>query len=102
MRNLIDDPRHLETKTALRKALFEHMANADGKHVVPFTERFSRGAVRRHREGPAAAPFPDQWLVEPNRLDRFNDLLEDTPAKLKAEQEGRIYFPAMDDTRSQR
>lgn len=102
MRNLIDDPRHLQTKTALRKALFEHLANADGKHVVPFTERFSRGAVRRHREGPAAAPFPDQWLVEPNRLDRFNDLLADTPAKLKAEQEGRIYFPAADDTRSQR
>ncbi|WP_339545861.1 sulfatase family protein [Pseudomonas sp. RA_35y_Pfl2_P32] len=102
MHNLIDEPRYLETKTALRKALFEQMANADGKHVVPFTERYSRGAVRRHREGPGAAPFPDQWLVEPNRLDRFNDQLADTPAKLKAEQEGRIYFPDADDTRSQR
>jgi arylsulfatase A-like enzyme len=94
MHNLIDDPARLETKITLRKALFDQLADANGRHGVPFTERFSRGVVRRAREGTGAAPFPDDWLVEPNRPDRFDDMFPDSEAKLKAQREGRPVFPA--------
>jgi arylsulfatase A-like enzyme len=93
MHNLIDDPSRLHTKITLRKALFEQLADAHGRHAVPFTERFSRGVVRRDREGTGAAPFPDDWLVEPNRPDRFDDMFPDSEAKLKAEREGRPVLP---------
>jgi hypothetical protein len=94
MHNLIDDPSRLQAKIALRKALFDQLADARGRHAVPFTERFSRGVVRRDREGTGAAPFPDGWLVEPNRPDRFDDMFPDSEAKLKAEQEGRPLVPS--------
>jgi hypothetical protein len=87
MHNLIDDPSHLQAKIALRKALFSQLADARGQRAVPFTERSSRGVVRRGRAGTGAAPFPDAWLVEPNRPDRFNDMLPDSEAKAKAERE---------------
>ena len=93
MNNLIDDPSRLRAKTALRKAVFDQLADARGQHAVPFTERFSRGVVRRDRQGSGASPFPDRWLVEPNRPDRFNDMLPDNEAKLEAEREGRSVLP---------
>jgi arylsulfatase A-like enzyme len=93
MHNLIEDPAQLETKVALRKALFDQLADAHGRHAVPYTERTSRGVVRRDRDGSGAAPFPDEWLVEPNRADRFDDMFPDSEAKLKAQQEGRPFFP---------
>ncbi len=93
MHNLIDDPSRLPTKIALRKALFQQLADTQGRHAVPFTERFSRGVVRRDRDGTGAAPFPDDWLVEPNRPDRYDDMFPDSEAKLKAQREGRPVFP---------
>jgi hypothetical protein len=89
----------LQTKIALRKALFEQLADSSGRHAVPFTERFSRGVVRRDREGTGAAPFPDDWLVEPNRPDRYDDMLPDSEAKLKAQREGRPLIPVPETTR---
>jgi arylsulfatase A-like enzyme len=79
MRNLIDDPAHLGAKVALRKALFTELANSEGRRAIPFTERTSRGVVRRDRNGTGAAPFPEAWLVEPNRPDKYNDMLPDKP-----------------------
>jgi arylsulfatase A-like enzyme len=99
MHNLIEDPSMLQTKIALRKALFEQLADSSGRHAVPFTERFSRGVVRRDREGTGAAPFPDDWLVEPNRPDRYDDMLPDSEAKLKAQREGRPLIPVPETTR---
>jgi arylsulfatase A-like enzyme len=93
MHNLIDDPSYLQTKIALRKALFEQLANRQGEHTVPFTERTSRGVVRRDRSGTGASPFPDDWLVEPNRKDRYDDMFPDSEAKLKAQREGRPVLP---------
>jgi arylsulfatase A-like enzyme len=57
MHNLADDPAHLADKIALRKALFQQLANRQGKHAIPFTERQSIGAVRRNVSGTGAAPF---------------------------------------------
>lgn len=93
MVNRIDDPAYLDQKIELRKALFEQLANNAGRHDIPFTERTSRGIVRRNQAGPGAAEFPTQWRVEPNRADRLNDMLPDSREKLKAESEGRPYLP---------
>jgi arylsulfatase A-like enzyme len=98
MHNVIDDPSYLQTKITLRKALFDQLADVQGRYAVPFTERFSRGVVRRDREGTGAAPFPKDWLVEPNRPDKFNDMFPDSEAKLKAEREGKSLLPSIPNT----
>jgi arylsulfatase A-like enzyme len=69
MRNLAEDPAHLKDKIELRRALYQQMANAKGQHAIPYTQRLSIGAVRRNRNGTGPAPFPEEWLVEPNRVD---------------------------------
>jgi arylsulfatase A-like enzyme len=94
MNNLIDDPAYVQTKIDLRKALYEQLANKDGKHIIPYTQRLSIGAVRRGREGTGAAAFPEAWRVEPNRADRFDDIIPDSPMKEKARQAGRPLLPS--------
>ncbi len=94
MHNLIDDPAYFSQKVELRKALYQHLADRNGRHVIPYGMRQSRGSVRRDVNGTGAAPFPQQWLVGPNRPDRFDDIIPDNPAKQKAEQEGRPFVPA--------
>lgn len=93
MHNLIDDPDYLETKIELREALYEQLADRDGRHVIPYNMRRSRGSVRRDETGTGAAPFPDRWLVEPNREDRLDDILPDSLAKQRAHEEGRAFVP---------
>ena len=93
MNNLISDPARLQTKMELRHSLFSALANRQGRHVVPFTERLSSGVVYRDKEGTAAAPFPPEWLKSPNAVDRMNGLFPDSPAKQEAEKAGRPYFP---------
>jgi len=94
MRNLIDDPAHLMDKIALRSALFAQLANKRGKHAIPYTARQSIGAVRRNKAGTGPAPFPDEWLVEPNREDRIDDILPDSKAKQDAHDQGRPFMPS--------
>jgi len=98
MHNLADDPSHLADKIALRKALFQQLANRQGKHAIPFTDRQSIGAVRRNVSGTGASPFPQEWLVEPNRVDRLDDILPDSPAKQAAHQAGKpfVNMPTVD------
>ncbi|OAN56597.1 sulfatase family protein [Sphingobium sp. TCM1] len=93
MHNLIDDPRWLDTKITLRKALFDQMANSKGEHVVPYTRKTSSGLVHRSIKGPRAADFPAQWYVEPNLPTKMNDLFADSPAKAKADAAGKSYHP---------
>ncbi len=91
--NLINDPAYLERKIELRKALFAQLADREGRHTIPYGQRLAIGSVRRSRTGPGAAPFPEEWLVEPNRADRLDDILPDSPAKQKAKAEGRPFMP---------
>src|SRR4030095_8525993 len=67
MRNLIDDPAYLQTKIELRKSLHRALANNQGAHVVPFTERYSAGVHNRNVHGSRAADFPESWYTEPNQ-----------------------------------
>lgn len=94
MNNLSDDPAYLQTKMDLRQRLYTSLANRDGKHVVPFTQRLSSGAVYRDKSGPGAAPFPPEWLRSPNATDRMYGIFPDSPAKLEARQAGKPYFPS--------
>ena len=87
-------PEYLTQKIELRRGLFQALANRSGKHVVPFTERMSSGAVYRDKDGPGAAPFPPEWLKAPNDVSRMNGLFPDTPEKLEAERAGRPYRPS--------
>jgi arylsulfatase A-like enzyme len=94
MHNLVDDPAYLETKVTLRKALFDQLADAKGRHAVPYTEKTSQGLVQRDVGGTRAADFPPQWYVAPNQPNRMNDLFPDSPAKVDADRQGKPYRPA--------
>jgi N-acetylglucosamine-6-sulfatase len=68
MHNLIDNPEYLAVKIKLRKALFERLA-VDGEHAVPYTKKWSSGAVFRQADRSKAAEFPDHWLRKGNEKD---------------------------------
>ncbi|AOH85238.1 acetylglucosamine-6-sulfatase [Sphingomonas panacis] len=93
MHNLVNDPEYLADKIALRQAMYEQLADRSGHHVIPYTQRLSIGSVRRNRDGTGAAPFPQDWLVEPNRLDRLDDILPDSLAKAAAHASGQALRP---------
>lgn len=94
MNNLIDDPALLDARIELRSALFEQLADRDGRHIIPYTQRMARGIVRRGEGGTRAGDFPAGWYVEPNRLDRLDDLVRDSQAKAEAHAQGRAMLPA--------
>jgi hypothetical protein len=50
----------------------------------------------RDRNGPKAASFPEQWLVEPNRADKYHGLFPDTELKRRRIEEGKVYSPYME------
>ena len=91
--NLINDPAYFQAKLDLRKALYAQLADRQGRHSIPYSQRQAIGSVRRLRTGPGAAQFSNEWLVEPNRPDRLDDILADSPAKAKAKTEGRPFMP---------
>lgn len=93
MHNLVNDAAYLDHKIALRDALYKQLADRNGRHVIPYGERQSIGAVRRLRGGTGAAPFPDEWLIAPNPTDRFDGILPDSPAKAKAHATGSALIP---------
>ncbi|QJR82734.1 sulfatase [Alteromonas pelagimontana] len=95
--NLIRDPKYAEKLLPLRKALYASLRPADGsKPAVPFNARLAEGMNLRKRDGLKAAPFPDWWLVEPNRKDIFMGLFPDTPLKIEKQRKGEMYFPFME------
>ena len=94
MHNLIDDPAWFDKKQELRAALHQQLADRNGRHVIPYTQRLSRGSVRRNAAGTGAAAFPESWLVEPNRLDRLDDVVPDSKAKEAAHAKGQPFVPS--------
>ncbi|NBC35067.1 sulfatase-like hydrolase/transferase [Novosphingobium sp. FSY-8] len=94
MHNLADDPAHVQDKVTLRRALYQQMANNRGQHMIPYSQRLSIGAVRRMQGGTGPAPFPAEWQVGPNRDDRMDDMMPDSPAKVQARAAGRPFMVA--------
>ncbi len=94
MRNLINDPAYLDAKIELRQALYEGLADNQGRNAVPYTQRRASGSVRRMEGGTRAADFPEAWYVEPNRLDRLDDIIPDSRAKQQAHDRGEAFAPS--------
>jgi len=63
MDNLVDDPAYRTKLNELRGALYQQLANGEGKHMIPYGQRRSQGNVQRHEGGIGAAPFPKQWSI---------------------------------------
>ena len=61
MNNLINDPKYLAVVGEMRDRLYERLENREGEHVVPYTKKFSSGAVYRHEDRSKAARFPEAW-----------------------------------------
>ncbi len=80
LNNLIDDPAWREIKIDLRDRLYAGLANADGEHIVPYSERTAEGIVWRNEQGARAADFPAKWLKAPNRPDKLSGLFPQAPA----------------------
>ena len=68
MVNLIDEPSLLPVKVALRKQLYE-LLSVDGEFSVPYTKKWSSGAVLRQEERSKAAEFPEHWLRDGSEAD---------------------------------
>jgi len=84
MNNLINDPRYLTVVGEMRDRLYERLANRKGEHVVPYTKKFSSGAVFRHEDRSKAARFPDDWQRSGGEDDLRNFM---TPDVIRARDE---------------
>jgi len=62
MNNLIHDEAYLTIIADMRDRLFTRLENNEGQHTVPYTKKFSTGAVLREQTRSKAGEFPDAWL----------------------------------------
>lgn len=80
-RNLIEDPGLLAVKVDLRKRLYAELADRQGGHTIPYSEKFNQGAVFRHPDRSRAAEAPDKWLRRGDAPDRWEHVIPDGPDK---------------------
>ena len=78
MNNLIDDPKYLALVAEMRDRLFARLSNRSGEHVVPYTKKFSSGAVYRHRDRSRAADFPEAWKRDGDEEDLRQFMVPDS------------------------
>ncbi len=62
MHNLIDSPKHQQLIAQMRHDLFNRLVNKEGDNVIPYTEKYTHGAVYRERDRGKTADFPEHWL----------------------------------------
>lgn len=77
MHNLIHDPEYLAVVADLRSKLFARLGDSRDGLSVPYTEKFSHGAVFRKGERSKAAEFPEQWLRGGSEQDLRNFMKPD-------------------------
>jgi len=82
MNNLINDPKYLAVVGDMRDRLYRRLQNREGEHVVPYTKKFSSGAVYRHEKRSKSAPFPEEWQRTGEEDDLRNFM---TPDAVRAE-----------------
>ena len=61
----------------MRQRLFDKLKNREGQHTIPYTEKFSSGAVYRSKDRSKAAEFPDAWLRKGDEDDLRNFMVPD-------------------------
>jgi arylsulfatase A-like enzyme len=77
MNNLINDPNYLTVVARFRDRLYERLENREGEHIVPYTKKFSSGAVYRHKKRSEAARFPEEWKRSGDEDDLRNFMTPD-------------------------
>lgn len=82
MKNLVNDPKFLAVVGEMRDRLYARLENRKGEHVVPYTKKFSSGAVYRHEDRSKAAEFPESWERSGDE-DDLRDFM--TPDAIRAE-----------------
>ena len=58
----VKNQRYLGIKVKLREALYSRLEEG-GEHAVPYTKKFSTGAVFRQSDRSKAAGFPEDWSL---------------------------------------
>lgn len=88
MNNLIDVPAYLPVIARMRDLLYARLEARDGEHAIPYTRKFSPGAVFRHRDRSRAAGFPEDWLKTGDEDDLREFMVPDAvrARKLRDEQ----------------
>ena len=61
MHNLIDSAAHQALIAEMRHELFLKLTNSAGENAIPYTEKYTPGAVYREKDRSKAAEFPEQW-----------------------------------------
>ncbi|MGK0257025.1 MAG: arylsulfatase A-like enzyme [Candidatus Azotimanducaceae bacterium] len=70
--NLIHDPAYVNELVTRRKALYQALANRQGRHAVPFSEKRAQGLRFRRRSGSETANFPESYLRDTDADDLTN------------------------------
>jgi arylsulfatase A-like enzyme len=70
--NLIHDPAYVNELVTRRKALYQALANRQGGHAVPFSEKRAEGLRFRRRSGSETANFPKSYLRDTDADDLTN------------------------------
>lgn len=79
--NLIEDPDLLEIKVDMRARLYASLADRSGVNAIPYSRKYTQGAVFRHPHRSEAAEFPEKWLRTGEAPDRWEHILPDGPQK---------------------
>src|SRR5690606_30080766 len=88
MRNLINEPGYLGVVADLRAKLFDKLESSPHAMQVPFTEKFSTGAVLRHEDRAKAAEFPKKWQRNGTEKDLTDFFIPDA-TRAKAETKSK-------------
>lgn len=75
--NLIEDPDLVELKVDMRNRLYASLTDRQGSNAIPYSRKYTQGAVFRHAERSKAAEFPDKWLRGGGAPDRWEHILPD-------------------------
>ena len=86
MNNLIHEPEYLEMIADMRQRLFSRLAESGNGLTVPYTEKFSHGAVFRERRRSKAAEFPSEWLRDGTEKDLRHFMIPDQVLAKKQKQ----------------
>ena len=79
--NLIEDPALLEIKVDMRQRLYASLTDREGNNAIPYSRKYTQGAVFRHPDRSQAAEFPGKWLRTGDAADRWEHILPDGPQK---------------------
>ncbi len=92
MNNLINDVKYAKIVAELRHKLFSRLDTAQNGLVVPYTEKFSRGAVFREGERSKAAEFPKEWLRDGTEKD-LRQFMKPDLVRLKSKKDDLVFKP---------